>query len=36
MNAPEAKEASAGILFPLVQHSVRLGGIAPLALSKRG
>jgi protein-S-isoprenylcysteine O-methyltransferase Ste14 len=36
MNAPEAKEASAGILFRLVQHPVWLGGIAALALSKRG
>ena len=36
MNAPETKEASAGILFRLVQHPVWLGGIAALALSKRG
>lgn len=36
MNAPETKEASAGILFRLVQHPVWLGGIATLALSKRG
>ena len=35
MDVPEANEASAGLLFRLIQHPVWLGGIAALALSKR-
>ncbi len=33
MDAPEAKEASAGILFRLVQHPVWLGGIAAYGIA---
>lgn len=33
MGAPEAKEASAGILFRLVQHPVWLGGIAAYGIA---
>ncbi|MGC1812665.1 MAG: DMT family transporter [Solirubrobacterales bacterium] len=33
MNAPEAKEASAGILFRLVQHPVWLGGIVAYGIA---
>ncbi len=33
MDAPEAKEASAGILFRLIQHPVWLGGIAAYGIA---
>src|SRR3954469_6689097 len=33
MDAPEAKEASAGILFKLVQHPVWLAGIASYGIA---
>jgi protein-S-isoprenylcysteine O-methyltransferase Ste14 len=33
MNAPEAEEASAGILFRLVQHPVWLAGIAAYGIA---
>ena len=33
MDAPEAKEASAGLLFRLIQHPVWLGGIAAYGIA---